>query len=81
VLKKQVAELQQKSKDNEYIIRGKMQEKDEQMKVLTTRVNSMQSMLEKLIVGLNKTTDQQQLNTLAESMFASGILKSQNVPT
>lgn len=29
MLKKQVAELQQKSKDNEYIIGGKMQERDE----------------------------------------------------
>lgn len=32
VLQKEVAELRQKSKDNEYIIRGKLQEKDEEMK-------------------------------------------------
>ena len=80
ILKKQVAELQQKSKDNEYIIRGKIQEKDEELRILTERVNSMQSMMEKLILSLSRTNDQQQLNTLTESMFASGILKS-HLPT
>lgn len=57
ILKKQVAELQQKSKDNEYIIRGKIQEEDEELRILTERVNSMQSMMEKLILSLSYTTD------------------------
>src|SRR5512145_177462 len=61
MLKKQVAELQQNSKDNEYIIRGKMQEKDEEMKTLTDRVNLMESMMQKLITGLSNTTDHQHL--------------------
>lgn len=76
MLKKQVTELQQKSKDNEYIIRGKMHEKDEEMKALTERVNSMQTMLEELISTLPKAKDQNQVDTIARSLFSSGILKS-----
>jgi hypothetical protein len=45
ILTKQVAELKQKSKDSEYIIRGKLQEKDEQIKTLTEQFSSMQSMI------------------------------------
>jgi predicted amidophosphoribosyltransferase len=48
---------------------------------LEERLNIMQSMMEKLIGSLSKTTDQKQLNTLAESMFSSGILKSKNMLT
>ena len=35
----------------------------------------MHSMLEKLIGGLSKATDQNELNMVAQSMFSSGILK------
>ena len=56
-------------------------QEDSKFRSLEERFNIMQSMLEKLIVGLNKITDQQQLNTLAESMFASGIFKSQKLRT
>ena len=38
VLTKQVAELKQKNIDNEYVIRGKLQEKDEQVKNLTVSI-------------------------------------------
>jgi hypothetical protein len=39
------------------------------------RFNNMQSMLEKLITGLSKITDQQQFNTMAQSLLSSGVLK------
>ena len=42
ILQKEVAELQQKSKDNEYIIRGKLQEKDEEMKTMKEQIVLMQ---------------------------------------
>jgi hypothetical protein len=48
ILQKEVAELQQKSKDNEYVIRGKLQEKDEEMKTMKEQVNTMQSQLQTL---------------------------------
>jgi len=75
VLKKQVEELEQKSNNNEYMIRGKMQERDEEIEALSNHVNSLQSMMEKLIASLSNTTDQQHLNIMAESMFSSGILR------
>ena len=75
VLKKQVAELNEKSKNTEYIIRGKLEEKDEQIKNHSDKFNTMQSMLEKVIAGLGKATDQQQVNTMAASLFSSGVLK------
>jgi hypothetical protein len=42
VLQKQVAELTEKSKDNEYIIKAKMQEKDEEIKSMKEQMLSMQ---------------------------------------
>jgi len=37
-------------------------------------LDSVQSMVSSLIQGLQKTTDQQQLNTIAKSLANSGIL-------
>ena len=45
-------------------------------KLLEQRLTAMQSIMENLVAEPSKTTDQQQLNTLARSMFSSGILKS-----
>jgi hypothetical protein len=44
-------------------------------KAMEERLNDMQSMLERLIAGFSKTTDQQQANTIAQSLFSSGMLK------
>jgi integrase len=74
VLQKEVAELQQKSKDNEYIIRGKLQEKDEEMKSMEQRVNTMQSQIQALIIAIGNTKDQNQVNNMAKTLYNSGIL-------
>jgi hypothetical protein len=50
--------------------------KENEVKAMREQVNSMQSMLEKLIAGLSNTTDQQQLNVMAKSLFSSGVLKT-----
>ena len=39
------------------------------------RFNNMESILEKLIAGLSKATDQHQFNTMTQSLFSSGVLK------
>ena len=44
-------------------------------RAMEERFNNMQFMIEKLIAGLSKTTDQQQANTIAQSLFSSGMLK------
>ena len=52
VLQKQVAELKEKSKDNEYIINGKLQEKDDQLKNMQNQFTAMQSQVQALISTL-----------------------------
>jgi hypothetical protein len=48
---------------------------DIKFRAIEERFNNMQSMFEKLITSLSKTTDQQQLNNVTQSSFSSGILK------
>jgi hypothetical protein len=50
-------------------------QKEDKLTVMEERFNNMQSMLEKLVAGLSKTTDQQKVNAMAESLFSSGALK------
>ncbi|MPZ06065.1 MAG: hypothetical protein GEU26_06545 [Nitrososphaeraceae archaeon] len=73
-LTKQVAELKQKSKNSEYIIRGKLQEKDEQINALTQQFSIMQSQIQSLIATLSETKDQSQLNQTAQMLYKSGII-------
>jgi hypothetical protein len=75
VLNKQILKLEEKNKENEYIIKGKLQEKDEQIKSLTDQFSSMKNILESLVEGLSETKDQLKANTIAESLFSSGMLK------
>ena len=51
-------------------------ERDDKLIELEERFVTMQSMMEKLIGVLSRTTNQNQINTIAQSMFCSGILKS-----
>lgn len=51
------------------------EQENSKYKSLEQRLNGMQSMMENLVVNLSKTTDQTQLNSIAQSLFSSGILK------
>ena len=48
---------------------------DMKFQAIEEKFNNMQSMIEKLITDLTKTTDQHQSNSIAQSLFTSGILK------
>jgi len=50
-------------------------QKEDRLSAMERQFNIMQSMLEKLVAGLSKTTDRQQFNNLAQSLFSSGLLK------
>jgi hypothetical protein len=50
-------------------------EKDDRLSKMEERFKDMESMLEKLLTGLTKTGDQHQRNIIANSLFASGILR------
>jgi hypothetical protein len=75
ILQKQVAKLSEKSKNNEYIIRRKLAEKDYQIKNLSEKFNSMQSMLEKVITATTQVQNPRQFSSIAQTLFTSGVLK------
>jgi hypothetical protein len=75
VLQKQVLELKEKSKDSEYIIKAKLQEKEEQMRNMQDQFAAMQSQVQTLISTLG-SMDQSSKNELAKKMFQNGIYKS-----
>jgi ribosomal protein L37E len=52
------------------------EQENSKYKSVEERLNGMQSILENLVAGLSRTTDQQQLNSVAQSLFSSGALKT-----
>ena len=49
VLQRQVAELKEKRKDNEYIIKAKLQEKDDQVQKLMKKQEQFEQLIQSLI--------------------------------
>ena len=49
--------------------------KQDRLAEVEAQLNNTQQMLQQLIAGLGKITDQQQINSMAKSLFSSGILK------
>ncbi len=52
------------------------EQENSRFRSLEERFDEMQSKMEKLIEGLGKITDQRELNTVAQSLFSSGLLKT-----
>ena len=75
-LQKEVVELQQKSKDNEYIIRGKLQEKDEEMKSMKQQLDTMQSQIRSLMSSFSNMQEQPQVDSMAKALYRSGLIKA-----
>jgi integrase len=75
-LQKQVTQLAQQSREENYIIREQLLEKEEQIKSLSIKFDNLQSMVETMISNLAHDNDQKNLNGVARTMFSSGILKS-----
>jgi hypothetical protein len=57
-----------------YIIKGKIQEKDEEIKKLNEQFKSLRSILEIMMVDLANISNQNALNTMTKSMFSSGLI-------
>jgi methionyl-tRNA synthetase len=49
--------------------------KEDELQEMKKRFSNMESMLEKLLAGLSKATDQQQFNIMTQTLFSSGVLK------
>jgi hypothetical protein len=75
ILNNKIQKLQEKNKENEYIIKGTLIEKDEQIKSLTDQFSSMKNILNQLVRGLSETKDQQQVNSVTQSLFSSGVIE------
>ncbi|HXS59852.1 MAG TPA: hypothetical protein VN703_03460 [Candidatus Sulfopaludibacter sp.] len=75
ILDKKVKELEAQNKNTDYIIKGKLQEKDEQIKSLTDQFSSMRDMLNKMVKGISETKDQKHVNSVTQSLFSSGVIK------
>ena len=75
VLTRQVAELKQKNIDNEYVIRGKLQEKDEQIKNLTDQFSDMQAQIQTMlsILSGSSANTQDGKQEIAKQLIASGV--------
>ena len=54
---------------------GNQKEKEDRLTVMEKDFSSMKSMLENLLSGLSKTTNQQEFNNTTKSLFSSGVLK------
>jgi hypothetical protein len=76
-LQKQVLELKEKSKDSEYIIKAKLQEKDDQIRNMENQFTTMQSQVQMLISTLG-SMDQSSKNELAKKLFQNGIYRTEN---
>jgi hypothetical protein len=76
-LGKQLAELKQKSKDNEYIVTGKLQEKDEELKTMKEQFNTMQSQLQTLLSILS-STGQEGKQEIAKKLIEQGTYKAKS---
>ena len=74
ILQKQVSELKEKSRDSEYIIKGKLHEKDKQIEAMNEKYDLLQSQIQTLFSALS-TADQSSKNELAKRMFQNGIYK------
>jgi uncharacterized Ntn-hydrolase superfamily protein len=74
-LEKQVMQLSQRNKEESYLIKGQLLEKEEQIKSLSYKFDDLQSMVERLILSLASDSSKESLGKLAKSMFSSGILK------
>jgi integrase len=73
VLQKQVTELTEKSNNNEYIIKAKLQEKDEEIRTIREQFTSMQSQMQTLVTTLGNMNETSK-NSFAKQLYRSGIV-------
>jgi hypothetical protein len=74
ILQKQVAELKEKTKDSEYIIKAKLQEKEEQIKTITDQFSEMRNQMQSLLSSLSSMNENEKSN-FAKQLFKGGIYK------
>ena len=79
ILQKQVEELTEKTNNNDYLLKGKLREKEEEIHSMKEQFNAMQSQLQTLISTLGNIKDQNKIDEFSKTLFESGILKTAKV--
>jgi integrase len=65
----------EKDKNDMYVLKGKILEKDQQLNDLTTQFTELRNVVENMVLKLSETQDQNTRNALAQTMFSSGLIK------
>ena len=73
-LEKQVIELKEKSKDSEYIIRAKLQDKDKQIQTMNEKYDLHQSQIQTIMSALSNS-DQSSKNELSKQLLQTGFFE------
>lgn len=73
-LKEELSGYKERNKEQNYIITGKLLDKDNEIKRLNEQVDSLSSKFENMINILNMITDQNSLNVMAKTMYSSGLI-------
>jgi vacuolar-type H+-ATPase subunit I/STV1 len=73
-LEKQVKELKEKSKDNDYLIKAKLQQKDEQIKIIGDQFSEMKNQMQSLLSSLSSMNETEKSN-FAKQLFKGGTYK------
>lgn len=76
VLNKQIHSLEEKNKQNEYIIKGKLQEKDEEIKNLNDQFISLKKVVENMVSNFSDISNQNEKNSIARCLFSSGVIQT-----
>ena len=64
----------EKNQNNEYIIKGKLQEKDEEVKGLEKKYNDMHDILKKVLTSLS-SSDEMGKQSVAKTLIENGVFK------
>ena len=76
VLQKQVKALKERNEDSEYLVKAKLQEKDDQLRTMQDQFTQLQSQVQLLISSLG-SIDQASKNTLARKMYEGGVYSTE----
>jgi integrase len=66
---------QQRSQEDIYLIKGKLQDKEDAIKSLSDQFSSLKLVVDQLIDGLSETKDQAQVDSVVRSLFSSGLIQ------
>ena len=66
---------QQKSQKDIYLIKGKLQEKEDAIKSLSDQFSSLKLVVDQLINGLSESNDQNQVDSVIKFLFSSGLIQ------